>query len=445
MSFLSSGQEWLFWTPEGYYTCSPNGENLIAWKIRDDSPRGYRIVGPEQFRKTFNRPDLFPYLLTEPDLARALARADAKAGHAGEAATTIAQSEPPKVAIIRPDRDVEISGEQLTVEVHAFSVGDHPVTRMRLLIDGRPYKGNLSTFEVPEPKLGKVTWKKEIDLEPGEHAVMVIAESVSEGRSDILRISRKAIVETLPRLFVLAIGVSAYEKQELREHVYYAATDARKFADTIERSSKPLYREITVLRLFDQDASKRNILRALSRLKTESTQRDAVMIYFAGHGKRDDQNNFYFLPVDVDLGELPFTGLSEGEFKPLVKAITGRVILYLDACHSGTLIENPGRGTDGLTDRLYLDLTSNEYGLVMMCSSRGLEKSLESSEHKSGYFTVALVEGLEGKARKSDDGAVYFKELDAYVTERVRFLSEGKQHPLTSQATTITNIPLTRP
>ncbi len=81
----------------------------------------------------------------------------------------------------------------------------------------------------------------------------------------------------------------------------------------------------------------------------------------------------------------------------------------------------------------------------MMCSSRGLEKSLESPAYKSGFFTVAVVEGLEGKARKSDDGVVYFKELDAYVTERVKDLSEGKQHPLTSPATTITNIPLTKP
>ncbi len=170
------------------------------------------------------------------------------------------------------------------------------------------------------------------------------------------------------------------------------------------------------------------------------------MIFFAGHGARDRQNNFYFLPVDADTEELAFTALSEGDFKAKVKAIAGRVILLLDACHSGTLIENPGRGAgDGLTDRLYLDLTSNEYGLVMMCSSRGLEKSLESPAHKSGFFTVAVVEGLEGKARKSDDGAVYFKDLDAYVTERVKDLSEGKQHPLSSQATTITNIPLSRP
>ena len=38
---------------------------------------------------------------------------------------------------------------------------------------------------------------------------------------------------------------------------------------------------------------------------------------------------------------------------------------------------------------------------------------------------MAVVKGLEGNARKSDDEAVYFKELDAYLTERV----EGRRSP----------------
>jgi WD40 repeat protein len=445
--FLSSGAEWLFWTPEGYYTCSPNGESLIAWKIPDNSPDGYQIAGPERFRKKFYRPDMFRHLFEELDLNDALALADRESDRAGEAATTIAKALPPVVLITSPRREVEIDADMVAIESVAASVGDNPVTRMRLLLDGRPFQGNLSTFNVPQPKLGQVEWSKRVDLEPGQHTIQVIAESaVSEGRSEVIHIRRKAVVDTLPRLFVLAIGVSLYEKEDLRKNVFYAAADARKFADAIERSSKPLYREIQVVTLVEQDATRRKILKALEQLRTQSTQRDAVMIFFAGHGKRDDQNNFYFLPVDVDLDELAFTGLSEGDFKAKVKAISGRVILLLDCCHSGALIENPGRGGgDSLTDRLYLDLTSNEYGLVMMCSSRGLEKSLESPTLKSGFFTVAVVEGLEGKARKSDDGAVYFKELDAYVTERVKDLSEGKQHPLTSQATTITNIPLTKP
>jgi uncharacterized caspase-like protein len=128
-----------------------------------------------------------------------------------------------------------------------------------------------------------------------------------------------------------------------------------------------------------------------------------------------------------------------------VKALPGRVVLLLDACHSGALIEHHGRSADGLTDQLYRDLTSNEYRLVVMCLSKGVEESHESNEHKAGYFTLALVEGLGGKARKTASGAVYLKALDDYVTERVKVLSGGKQHPLTSVARTITNIPLTKP
>jgi len=112
-----------------------------------------------------------------------------------------------------------------------------------------------------------------------------------------------------------------------------------------------------------------------------------VLIFFAGHGKRDDQTNFYFLPVEVDLDDLASTGLSEGDFKAQVKALPGRVMLFLDACHSGALIENDRRTGDGPTDQLYRDLTSNEYGLVVMCSSKGVEVSRESNTHKSGLFT----------------------------------------------------------
>jgi hypothetical protein len=124
-SFLSSGQDWLFWTPEGYYTCSPNGENLIAWKVHDDSPQGYRIVGPEQLHKKFYRPDMFRYLLKELDLSRALAKADQESGRTVEAPMTVGNALPPVVVLTRPRTDGEIDEETLTVESVAASVGDH--------------------------------------------------------------------------------------------------------------------------------------------------------------------------------------------------------------------------------------------------------------------------------------------------------------------------------
>ena len=313
-SFLRVGEEWIFWTPEGYYTCSPNGESLIAWKIKDDSPHGYRIVGPEQFHKQFYRPALFRHLLNELNLAKALAKADKESGRV----TKVARPLLPIVDVHKPERDGDTDKETITVEAVAHGVGEHPVTRMRLQINGRDYRGNLSAFNVPSPKLGnKVRRSWHVDLKPGEGVtIQVLADSaVGYGRSDVLRIRRKGNVETLPRLFVLAIGVSDYEKESLRKGVYYCAADARKFADTVETSSKPLYRQIKVVRLLDKDATRRKILQAMTQMSKQATQRDVVMIFFAGHGKRDEQTNFYFLPVEADLEELAATGLSEGEFR----------------------------------------------------------------------------------------------------------------------------------
>ena len=54
--------------------------------------------------------------------------------------------------------------------------------------------------------------------------------------------------------------------------------------------------------------------------------------------------------------------------------------------------------------------------MIVMCSSMGREFSLESREFKHGYFTLALIEGLAGKADYNHDGMVQLNELDLYVT-----------------------------
>jgi hypothetical protein len=76
-----------------------------------------------------------------------------------------------------------------------------------------------------------------------------------------------------------------------------------------------------------------------------------------------------------------------------------------------------------------------------MASSMGREFSLENNEHRQSNFTLALVEGLSGKAANSE-GAVYLHRLDAYITDRVKELSQGRQHPVTAKPTSIRSFPL---
>jgi hypothetical protein len=80
-----------------------------------------------------------------------------------------------------------------------------------------------------------------------------------------------------------------------------------------------------------------------------------------------------------------------------------------------------------------------------MCSSTRRESSLESNEHRQGYFTLAVVEGLSGKADRTASGAVYSHKLDVYVTDRVQELTRGQQHPVTAKPTSIRPFPLAKP
>ena len=68
-----------------------------------------------------------------------------------------------------------------------------------------------------------------------------------------------------------------------------------------------------------------------------------------------------------------------------------------------------------------------------MCSSTGQEVSIEDPELGHGYFTQALTEGLSGKADKNKDGLVYLTELDTYLFNRVKELSNNRQHPETAK------------
>ena len=88
------------------------------------------------------------------------------------------------------------------------------------------------------------------------------------------------------------------------------------------------------------------------------------------------------------------------------------------------------------------DLVSDEYGVIVMSSSLGNEFSLESASVQHGLYTLALVEGLSGRADRNLDGSIHLRELDWYVAWRVDGLSRGQQHPVVNRSPRIRSFPL---
>jgi hypothetical protein len=64
----NADKRWVLWTPEGYYTASPNGgEDLIGWHVNRGLDQAADFYPAETFRSTFHRPDLVQKAIDKAD------------------------------------------------------------------------------------------------------------------------------------------------------------------------------------------------------------------------------------------------------------------------------------------------------------------------------------------------------------------------------------------
>jgi uncharacterized caspase-like protein len=77
-----------------------------------------------------------------------------------------------------------------------------------------------------------------------------------------------------------------------------------------------------------------------------------------------------------------------------------------------------------------------------MAASTGNESSLENPEWGHGAFTTGVLAGLKGEADLNADGIVHLIELDFFVAEKVKELTDGAQHPTTVKPSTISRLPV---
>ncbi len=444
LSVFVAGNDWVAWSPEGYYAASPGGEQLMGWHLNNGPDAMASYYPASQFRKRFYRPDVIKRLLGAGNLKRALAEADAANGTRTEE-TEVAQNLPPKVSITSPTAaKIELSGNSLDVKALASSVGDKPVTTLRLLIDGRPAPQGLKIFT--EPKLGEVRASWNVDVPSGLHRLTVQASNaVSKALSDPVEVVAASDDQPNAKtasLYVLAIGINDYPDRRLK--LDCAAPDAQSLRDAFLANSTKLFRSVEVKLLLNGEATRASILDGLRWLSAKAKPGDAVVVFYAGHGDCKIEDQFYLVPVDASLRNLSGTGISGETLKRALADLPSTTMLVLDACYAGSFDgkKRKKRSLPEQSDALMRDLTYDA-GLVVMCGASKDQEAAEEDGH--GFFTQALVEGLSGKADMDKDGVVEVDELDVYVTRRVRKLSGNEQEPTISRPSVVRSFALSRP
>ena len=438
----------MLWTPSGYYDASPGGEELVGWHVNNGTNAAADFFPSSRFRSTFYRPDVVSRVLATLDEGEALRLASEEktrlAGAAGGAGTKDAEPHqllPPVVTLLSPADGAETASAEITVRYRVQSPSGEPLTGLRVLVDGRPVKPSRNLSPVSAGAVGETS----IRIPEQNCEVSVVAEnrfSASEPAMLRLRWKGASAFVIKPKLYLLAVGISQYPAPY---QLALPAKDARDFTNVLVSQKGRLYRDVEFKLLADQQAGKEQILDGLEWLEKSATQHDIAMVFLAGHGVNDSNGVYYYLPAGFDPDRLKSTAVVFSDIKNTVNVVAGKVLLFVDTCHSGNVFKNPTRALPADINGLINELSSAENGAIVFAASTGRQVALEDASWGNGAFTKALIEGLSGKADIQGTGRVTVNMLDLYISERVKELTNGRQTPATTKPHTIADFPVAVP
>ena len=231
-----------------------------------------------------------------------------------------------------------------------------------------------------------------------------------------------------PRLYVLAIGISDYQRKEYQ--LGLAAKDATDFANALRSQRGRLYRDVQARTLVNEQATRLAIIANLKWLSDNVGPGDIGMLFMAGHGINTPTGQYYFVPYEGNHEQLDRTALPEGAIRDTLGRMRGRALFFVDTCFGGNVVGNFNTASRELA-RMANDLAAAENGVVVFASSSGKQLSEENDAWGNGAFTKAVLAGLSGQADLTRSGRVTFKGLDFFISEEVRKLTEGRQTPVT--------------
>ena len=269
---------------------------------------------------------------------------------------------------------------------------------------------------------------------------------------DLERKTPANLVLPKPNLFVLSVGVNEYQKNKLK----FSVKDAEAMAEVLSKNGKELYSSIHVKKLLDKDATKKGIEDALADIARYAKPEDVVLIYLSGHGNnassREVKSLFYFVPFDFNWSsdsQAEYVAREQGidaEYlnETFTKIKSHKVILILDACHSGSIqTAMLSKGEDETkASRKAMDRMANGTGRFIFASSAGNELSREHSDAGHGLYTYVLLNALgkntDKKIPNADyinaDGFIYLSEIRSYIEQKFedqteKYLTGVRQSP----------------
>ena len=150
---------------------------------------------------------------------------------------------------------------------------------------------------------------------------------------------------------------------------------------------------------------------------------DFVLLFFSGHGIKDDGNNLYFatrITKKSANGDLIRSTAVPARFvhEVMNNSRAKRQAIILDCCFSGAFDPSLFSKDDGSVD---LQGQLGAEGRVVLTSSSSTQYSFEQQGSDLSLYTRYLIEGIEtGAGDRDEDGKISVRELHDYATSKVQ-------------------------
>ena len=217
----------------------------------------------------------------------------------------------------------------------------------------------------------------------------------------------------MSRRLALIIGNSRYDDPGLAS-LAAPDVDVRELGEALR--SPDLGRFDEVAQLVDETSPA--LRRAIARLFHLKRRDNLLLLYFSGHGIRDDQGQLYLATRDTERNLLAATSL-EASFvtSQMDHSASRRQVLILDCCHSGAFGAKNALGASIGTAAAFEGIG---FGRVVLTATDATQYTWEGDQvvgtAEPSLFTNFLVLGIQsGAADLNGDGEVTIDELYGHL------------------------------
>ncbi len=217
--------------------------------------------------------------------------------------------------------------------------------------------------------------------------------------------------------YALIIGVDKYSG------VWTPLKNAVNDAKAVENILRSKYKFDYFRTLYNEQATRTNIISEMEWLVSNVNEEDNVLIYFSGHGQfKQELNKGYWVPVDAKTNSISGY-ISNSDIQTFLGGIRSKhTLLVSDACFSGDIFR-------GATVSVPFENSSRYYSQVHNLISRqaltsgGVEPVMDGGREGHSVFAYYLLKVLQNNVERYFDASQLFSQI------RIPVINNSEQSP----------------